>query len=204
MKVLWKEFTKMLVVSNPLFVVLLGFCPALAITTSLDSALGMTFGLTFCIFFTNTIVSLIRKWIPNVVRIPVFIVIGATFVTIVDLVFHSYVPAIWAVLGIYLPLITTNCILLGRAESFAQHNRVVAAIGDGLGAGIGFGLAIIIISFFRQLFGTGVLSILGHTIVTLPLLNEHPIGIFILPPGAFLVIGLLHALFRRTGVEKSE
>ena len=204
MKILWKEFSKMIVISNPLFVLALGNCPALAISTSLDSALGMTAALTFCMFFTSMIVSLIRRLVPNVVRIPIFVVIGATFVTIIDLVFHSYIPGIWALLGIYLPLITVNCNVLGRAEVFAQHHGVVASIGDGLGTGIGFGISIIIISFFRQLFGTGSLSLFGHELLTLPVLGEQPIGLFTLAPGAFLVIGLLHGLFRRVGVEKSE
>ncbi len=204
MKIFWKEFTKMLVISNPLFVVCLGNCPALAITTALDSALGMAVGLTFCLFFTSMIVSLIRRAIPNVVRIPIFVVIGATFVTIVDLTFHSYVPSVWALLGIFLPLITVNCNLLGRAEVFAQHNGVIASVGDALGTGVGYGFAIVIIAFFRQLLGSGTLSVLGHNLVTLPGLKEQPIGLLILAPGAFLVIGLLHGLFRRVGVEKSE
>ncbi len=204
MKRAWKEFTKGFVTSNPLFVICLGNCPALMMTIALDSAIGMAVGLAFVMFWTSMIVSVMRKIIPNVVRIPVFVVIGATFVTIVDLMFHGYVPAVWALLGIYLPLITVNCNVLGRAEVFASHNTVLPSIADGAGIALGFGLAMLIVAIPRVLLGTGSFTISGHTLFTLPVLHEQPIGLLVLPPGAFLVIGLLHALFRRIGVEKSE
>ena len=198
----WKHFIAGIVISNPLFVLALGFCPALAVSTSVDNALGMSVGVAFVLLGSNLIVSAIRKAVPNIVRIPVFIVIIATFVTVVNLVFHAYVPSLYESLGIYLPLIVVNCIILGRAEAFASKNPVTSSIADALGVSIGFLLALLIISFLRELLGTGSLSLFDTKLFTLPVLGEHPISLFILPPGAFLVIGLLLALFRRTGVLK--
>jgi len=199
-----KEFAKGIVISNPLFVLALGFCPALAVSVSLDNALGMSVGVAVVLLGSNIIISAIRKFVPNMVRIPIFIVIIATFVTIVNLVFHAYVPSLYESLGIYLPLIVVNCIILGRAEAFASRNPMVSSIADALGISIGFMLALLIISFIRQMLGTGSVSVFGFNLFTLPVLGEQPMVMFILPPGAFLVIGLLLALFRRMGVMKSE
>lgn len=204
MKRVWKEFTKGFVSTNPLFVLCLGNCPALMMTIALDSSIGMTVGLVFVMFWANLIISSMRRIIPNVVRIPVFIVIAASFTTIVDMTFHGYVPAIYALLGIYLPLITVNCNVLGRMEVFAQRNPILPSIADGVGIAFGFGLAMLMVAIPRVLLGTGKLTLFGANLLTLPILNEHPIGLLVLPPGAFLVIGLLHALFRRIGLEKSE
>jgi len=200
----WKELLKGLVVSNPLFIIVLGLCPALAISTSIDNALGMTAGVLFVLLGSNIIVSAVRKIVPNIVRIPIFIVIISTFVTVVLLVFQAYVPPLYAALGIYLPLITVNCIILGRAEAFASKNTIINSIGDAIGMALGFGLALLIISFFRELLGTGSLSVFGIHLFTLPVLGDHPLAMLALPPGAFLVIGLLLALFRRLGVVRSE
>jgi len=200
----WKEFAKGIIISNPLFILALGFCPALAVSTSVDNAIGMSVGVLFVLLGSNLIVSAIRKAVPNIVRIPVFIVIIATFVTVVNLIFHAYVPALYESLGIYLPLIVVNCIILGRAEAFASKNPVTSSIADALGVSIGFFLALFIISFLRESLGTGSLSVFGVELFTLPVLGEHPMTIFILPPGAFLVMALLLALFRRIGVMKSE
>ena len=200
----WKEFAKGIIISNPLFVLALGFCPALAVSTSVDNAIGMSVGVLFVLLGSNLIISAIRKAVPNIVRIPVFIVIIATFVTVVNLVFHAYVPSLYESLGIYLPLIVVNCIILGRAEAFASKNPVTSSIADALGVSIGFLLALLIISFLRELLGTGSLSLFGVDLFTLPVLGENPMTIFILPPGAFLVMALLLALFRRMGVMKSE
>ena len=200
----WKEFAKGIVISNPLFVLALGFCPALAVSTSVDNAIGMSVGVAFVLLGSNLIVSAIRKAVPNIVRIPVFIVIIATFVTVVNLVFHAYVPALYESLGIYLPLIVVNCIILGRAEAFASKNPVTSSIADALGVSIGFLLALLTISFLRELLGTGSLSLFGVDLFTLPVLGENPMTLFILPPGAFLVMALLLALFRRMGVMKNE
>lgn len=198
-----KELSKGLVVSNPIFILFLGLCPALAVSTSVDNALGMTAGVLFVLVGSNIIIATIRKIVPNMVRIPVFIVVISTFVTVVSLVFQAYVPALYAALGIYLPLITVNCIILARAEAFASKNTVFNSIGDAIGMGLGFGLALIIISFFREILGTGSISIFGTHLLTLPVLGEHPMAMLALPPGAFLVIGLLLALFRRMGVVRS-
>lgn len=200
----WKELSKGLVVSNPIFILFLGLCPALAVSTSVDNALGMTAGVLFVLVGSNIIIATIRKIVPNMVRIPVFIVVISTFVTVVSLVFQAYVPALYAALGIYLPLITVNCIILARAEAFASKNTIFNSIGDAIGMGLGFGLALIIISFFREILGTGSISIFGTHLLTLPVLGEHPMAMLALPPGAFLVIGLLLALFRRMGVVRSE
>ena len=200
----WKELAKGIVISNPLFVLALGFCPALAVSTSVDNAIGMSVGVAFVLLGSNLIVSAIRKAVPNIVRIPVFIVIIATFVTVVNLVFHAFVPSLYESLGIYLPLIVVNCIILGRAEAFASKNPVTSSIADALGVSIGFLLALFIISFLRESLGTGSVSIFGFKLFTLPVLGDNPMTLFILPPGAFLVMALLLALFKRMGVMKSD
>ncbi len=199
-----KHFIVGIVISNPLFVLALGFCPALAVSTSVDNALGMSVGVAFVLLGSNLIISAIRKAVPNIVRIPVFIVIIATFVTVVNLVFHAYVPSLYESLGIYLPLIVVNCIILGRAEAFASKNPITSSIADALGVSIGFLLALLIISFLRELLGTGSLSLFGVDLFTLPVLGEDPMTLFILAPGAFLVMALLLALFRKMGVMKCE
>ena len=199
-----KEFAKGIIISNPLFVLALGFCPALAVSTSVDNAIGMSIGVAFVLLGSNLIVSAIRKAVPNIVRIPIFIVIIATFVTVVNLVFHAYVPSLYESLGIYLPLIVVNCIILGRAEAFASKNSTLYSIADALGVSIGFFLALLIISFLRETLGTGSLTLFGTKLFTLSVLGEDPMTLFILPPGAFLVMALLLALFRRTGVMKSD
>ncbi len=198
----WKELTKGILISNPVFVLALGLCPSLAVSSSLDNALGMGVGVIFVLLGSNIIISLIRNVVPDMVRIPVFIVIIASFVTVIGLLFEAYVPTLYDSLGIYLPLIVVNCIILGRAEAFASRNRVLYSIADALGAGIGFMLALVLVSLFRQILGTGSLSVFGVEFFTLPVLSEHPMLFFILPPGAFLVIGLLLGLFRQLGVLK--
>ena len=200
----WKELAKGIVISNPVFILALGLCPTLAITNSVTNALGMSAGIMFVLLCSNIIISGIRKVTPVLVRIPVFIVIIATFVTILSLVFEAYIPPLYESLGIYLPLIVVNCIILGRAEAFASKNSVLLSTADGLGIGLGFAVALIIISFIREVPGTGSLEIFGRQLFKLPGLSSHPLTFFISPPGAFLVIGILLALFRWTGVIKSE
>ena len=197
-----KEFVKGLIITNPVFVLVLGLCPTLAISTSVGNALGMSLGVVIVLLGSNAIIAAIRRIIPNIVRIPIFIVIIATMVTIVNLIFHANFPDLYESLGIYLPLIVVNCIVLGRAEAFASKNPIVHAIADALGMAVGFMLALLMISSIRQTLGTGSLSVFGFHFFTLPVLGKHPITIFILPYGAFLVIALLMALFRRTGVMK--
>jgi electron transport complex protein RnfE len=199
-----KEFAKGIIITNPVFVLVLGLCPTLAISTSIDNALGMTLAVLIVLLGSNILIAAIRKYVPNITRIPIFIVIIATLVTVVNLIFHAYLPDTYEALGIYLPLVVVNCIILGRAEAFASKHTVVHSIADALGITVGFMLALLMISFIRQVLGTGGLSVFGIDLFTLPVLGEHPIAIFILPYGAFLVIGLLMGLFRRTGVMKSE
>lgn len=203
-KKFWREVLKGFVVSNPVFVLVLGLCPTLAITVSLDNALGMGAGVIFVLLGSNIMISLIRNITPQLVRIPVFIVVIATFVTILSLVFEAYIPPLYESLGIYLALIVVNCIILGRAEAFASKNPVMLSIADAIGEGIGFTISMIIVSFLREVLGTGQLTIFGRTLFSIPVLSESPLMIFIMPPGAFLVLGLLLALFRWVGVLKNE
>ena len=197
-----KEFIKGLIITNPVFVLVLGLCPLLAISTSIDNALGMSLAVLIVLLGSNAIIAAIRRFIPNIVRIPIFIVVIATMVTIVNLTFHANFPDLYESLGIYLPLVVVNCIVLARAEAFASKNPIVHSIADALGMSVGFMLALLMISFLRQVPGTGSLSVFGFHFFTLPVLGKNPIAIFILPYGAFLVIALLMALFRRTGVMK--
>ncbi|MBM3707352.1 MAG: RnfABCDGE type electron transport complex subunit E [Actinobacteria bacterium] len=203
-KKFWFEFLKGIVITNPVFVLVLGLCPTLAVTVSVDNAIGMSAGVIFVLLGSNIIISLVRNITPNMVRIPVFIVVIATFVTILSLVFEAYIPPLYESLGIYLPLIVVNCIILGRAEAFAQKSPVLYSIADALGIGVGFTISILIVSLLREILGTGKLSIFGSTLFSIPVLSESPLALFIMPPGAFLVLGLLLALFRWLGVLKNE
>jgi electron transport complex protein RnfE len=199
-----KEFAKGIIITNPVFVLVLGLCPTLAISTSIDNALGMTLAVLIVLLGSNILIAAIRNYVPNITRIPIFIVIIATLVTVVNLIFHAYLPDTYEALGIYLPLVVVNCIILGRAEAYASKHTVAQSIADALGMTVGFMTALLMISFIRQVLGTGSLSVFGVDLFTLPVLGEHPIAIFILPYGAFIVIGLLMGLFRRTGVMKSD
>ncbi len=199
-----KQFIAGIIIANPIFVLALGLCPTLAVSVTIDNGIVMSGAVIFVLVASGIVISSIRKLVPDMVRMPIFIVIIATFVTIIGLTLEAYLPAAHASLGLFLPLIVVNCIIMGRAEAFASKNQVVVSIADALGAGVGFAIALITISFFRELFGTGGLSVLGLDLFTLPVLGENPISLFILPPGAFLVIGLLLALFRWRGLLKSE
>jgi Na+-translocating ferredoxin:NAD+ oxidoreductase subunit E len=203
-KKLWREVLKGFVIANPVFVLVLGLCPTLAVTVSLDNALGMGAGVIFVLAGSNIIISLIRKITPQLVRIPVYIVVIATFVTILSLVFEAYLPPLYESLGIYLALIVVNCIILGRAEAFASKNAIMLSIADAIGIGVGFTISMLIVSFFREVLGTGQLTIFGRTLFSIPVLSDSPLTFFIMPPGAFLVLGLLLALFRWLGVLKNE
>ena len=203
-KKFWQELVKGIVLTNPVFVLILGLCPTLAVTTSVNNALGMGAGVIFVLLGSNAIIALIRKVTPNMVRIPVFIVVIASFVTILSLLFEAYLPPLYESLGIYLPLIVVNCIILGRAEVFASKNSVLLSIADGIGSGLGFTLALIIISFLREVLGTGSLVIFGSQLFSIPVLSVSPLSIFIMPPGAFIIIAILMALFRLLGVLKYE
>ncbi|MBN1415006.1 MAG: electron transport complex subunit E [Bacteroidales bacterium] len=187
-----KHFTNGLLKENPTFVFVLGACPTLAVTTSGINGLGMGAATTFVLVFSNIIIALLKSYIPNKVRIAAFIVVIATFVTIVDLVMKAFTPDLYKSLGIFIPLIVVNCIILGRAEAFAQKNRIWPSLLDGLGMGIGFTLAITMLASIREILGNG--SIFNFRLVGE---NASTILVFILPPGAFITYGLLIAVFNR-------
>lgn len=188
---------------NPIFVLMLGLCPTLAITTSLQNGIGMALAATFVLIGSNLIISALRKFIPEGVRIPCFIVVIATFVTIVDLVMAAYLPELHKQLGIFIPLIVVNCIILGRAEAFASKNPVHLSIADGIGTGLGFLLALVIISGIREFLGAG--SLFGMQLVRWADVKViKPAAIMILPPGAFLLIGLLLGAFAWGRMKKEE
>ena len=186
----WKVFIRGLWEEVPVFRLLLGLCPTLAVTTSLENGLGMGLATTCVLLGSNTVVSLVREYIPNKIRIPSFIVIIASFVTIVDLVMHGFTPDLHKALGIFIPLIVVNCIILGRAEAFASKNRLGHSLADAFGMGLGFTIALCILGAVREILGAGTLA--GFI-----LLPEafRPVLIMILPPGGFIVYGLLLAGF---------
>lgn len=188
-KSLYKEFTKGLIKENPVLRLVLGVCSTLAITTDARNAIGMGIATTFVLVCSNAVISLLRKVIPNRVRIPAFVTIIAGFVTIVQLFIKAYSPALDKALGIFLPLIVVNCIILGRAEMFASKNKVIPSIIDGLGMGAGYMAALLSMGIIRELLGSG-------TVFGLHVLSGimEPILIFILPPGGFFVFGMLIAV----------
>ena len=185
-------FNKGLWRDNPAFRLLLGLCPMLAVTTSAENGLGMGLATAFVLVCSNMVVSLLRKLIPAKVRIPAFIVIIASFVTVVQLCMEAYAYDMYKALGIFIPLIVVNCLILGRAEAFASKNGFVISIIDGLGMGAGFTLALFVLGAVREIFGSGTL--LG---VTLFGANFQPFLLMILPPGAFITLGLLLAGMNR-------
>ena len=178
--------------NNPTFRLVLGLCPTLAVTTSLENAIGMGLAATFVLVCSNVLVSALRKVIPAAVHIPCYIVIIATFVTAIDLLMQAYLPALSESLGIFIPLIVVNCIILGRAEAFASRNPVLPSLADGLGSGIGFTLALSLIATVREIAGAGTLTIWGDLVFKG--LNPGPVTLAILPAGGFIVLGLLLAL----------
>ena len=178
-----------LIKENPTFVLTLGMCPTLAVTTSAMNGLGMGLTTTAVLVLSNLIISILRKVIPNRVRIPAFIVIVASFVTMAQLLLEAYLPSLNESLGVYIPLIVVNCIILGRAESYAYHNPPIPSFFDGLGMGLGFSVALTIIGAVREILGTGALF--GHNIMPDSFV---PINIFVLAPGAFFVLAALTAV----------
>ena len=174
---------------NPVFVLVLGMCPTLATTTSVTNAIGMGLSTTAILTLSNLFISLLRNVIPDRMRMPSYIVVIASFVTIVDFLMEGFTPAMYASLGVYIPLIVVNCIIMGRAEAYAGKNAPIPAIFDGLGMGLGFTLALIAISAIREFFGAGTLAGIKVTPASF-----EPISIFVLAPGAFLVLAFLVAL----------
>ena len=177
---------------NPTFRIVLGMCPTLAVTTAVVNALGMGAAATFVLICSNVVISALRNFIPDKIRIPAFVVVIASFVTIVQLLMQGFLPDLYQSLGIFIPLIVVNCIILGRAEAFASKNPVFDSMLDGLGMGLGFTLAITVISTIREIIGNG-------TFLGIPLFGEAypPVLIFILAPGGFITLGLLMALVNR-------
>lgn len=187
MKSLFGEFTKGIFKENPIFVIVLGLCPALAVSTSLENAIGMGMAATFVLVSSNAIISAIRKIVPNKIRIPCFIVVIASFVTIVELIMAAYVPLLAKRLGIFVPLIVVNCIIMGRAEAFASRNKVLVSVMDGLGMGLGFTLALCLVAFVREILGSG--KLFGQIIFK----GFEPVSMMVLAPGALLTLGALIA-----------
>jgi electron transport complex protein RnfE len=182
-----KNFSKGLLKDNPVFVMFLGLCPTLGVTTSAINGLGMGLATTFVLVMSNLVVSLIKSQIPDKVRIPAFIVIIAAFVTVVEMVMKAYVPSLFDALGLFIPLIVVNCLVLGRAEAFASKNNIVTSVIDGLGMGVGFSLALTSLGAVREILGSG--AIFGFSF-----LEGDGMLLFILPPGAFIALGYLIVL----------
>ena len=188
----WKNFTKGLIKENPILVLLLGCCPTLATTTSAINGMSMGLATTFVLIMSNLVISLLKNFIPDKVRIPCFIVVIASFVTVVQLVMQAYVPAIYETLGLFIPLIVVNCIVLGRAEAFASKNPVWPSILDGAGMGLGFTFALTILGSIREILGSG--SIFNWRFLPE---DANTILIFVLAPGAFIALGYLIAIVNR-------
>ncbi len=182
-----KTFKNGLISENPTFVQVLGMCPTLAVTTSLSNGIGMGLSVTFVLMLSNILISMLRKIIPQKIRIAAYVVIIATFVTVVDLVLKAYIPSLSKSLGLFIPLIVVNCIILARAEAFASKNGVIKSAVDGLGMGLGFTVALSLISAVREILGSG-------TILGMSLGISSPAIIMILPPGGFLTLGIILGL----------
>ena len=176
---------------NPTFVLMLGMCPTLATTTSAINGLSMGLATMFVLICSNVVISLIKKLTPDMVRIPVFIVVIASFVTILQMVMQAYVPDVYAELGLFIPLIVVNCVILGRAEAFAAKNSTGASLMDGIGIGLGFTLGLTLLGICRELLGAG--SIFGFTLLP----ETYNMPMFVLPPGAFITLGFLVAIVNK-------
>ncbi len=185
-----KNFTKGFIKENPVFVLLLGLCPTLGVTTSAINGLGMGLATTFVLLGSNMVVSLIKNFIPDKVRIPAFIVIIASFVTIVELSMQAYTPALFDQLGLFIPLIVVNCLVLGRAEAFASKQKFTSSLIDGLGMGLGFSFALTILGGVREILGSGA-------IFNMKFMEADGMLVFVLAPGAFIALGYLIALINR-------
>lgn len=186
------NFTKGFLRENPILVLLLGTCPTLAVTSSAINGLGMGLATTFVLFMSNVFISVVKDFVPDKVRIPAFVVVIASFVTVVDLLMQAYTPGLSKQLGIFIPLIVVNCIVLGRAEAFAAKNTVFSSFIDGLGMGLGFAMALTVIGGIREMLGAG--SIFGYKFISE---GTDGILVFILAPGAFITLGFLIAILKK-------
>jgi electron transport complex protein RnfE len=191
-----RELTKGIIKENPTYVQVLGMCPTLAVTTSAINGLGMGLATTAVLTMSNVVISLIRKIVPDKIRIPIFIVVIASFVTMIDLLMHGFAYDLWKTLGLFIPLIVVNCIIMGRAESFASKHGVLDSMLDGLGVGLGFTGSLVLLGSVRELFGNG--TIFGYKVWELKIFLE------ILPPGAYITLGLLSALFTYIGIRRKK
>ena len=189
MKRIFERLYNGIIKENPTFVLMLGMCPTLAVTTSATNAIGMGLSTAAVLMMSNLMISALRKVIPDKVRMPAYIVIIASFVTIVQLLIQAYIPSIYETLGIYIPLIVVNCIILGRAEAYASKNSVIPSFFDGVGMGLGFTVALTILGGFRELLGAG--TVFGYQVMPA---SYEPIAIITMAPGAFFVLAMLTAL----------
>lgn len=188
----WQNFSKGFFKENAVFVLLLGMCPTLGVTSSAINGLGMGLATTFVLVMSNLVISLVKNLIPNKVRIPVFIVVIASFVTIVEMTMEAFVPSLFKALGLFIPLIVVNCLILGRAEAFAAKNNIKSSLIDGLGMGLGFAMALTMLGAIREILGNGSIfdiKFVGEDASTMLL--------FILSPGAFIVLGYLIAFINK-------
>ncbi len=195
MKEWLRVFKAGLSIDNPLTVLMIGLCATLAVSSQVEGSLFMGFAVIFVLGMSNALIAALRKVIPSQVRIPIFIVIIASFVTVVDLFMKAFFPPIYAVLGIWIPLIVVNCIILGRAEAFAYHNTVWLSIADGLGMGAGFSLVLVGLAFIREFFGAGKIEFMGATVLRMPEGYAAP-TILMMFPGAFILFGFVVAIVR--------
>lgn len=193
-----QEFTKGIVKNNAVFFLVLGLCPTLAVTTMVENALMMSLAFAFTLLSSNLIISAVKKFIPSEVRLPSYIVIIATMVTVVELLMAGYSPTIYERLGIFVPLIVVNCIILARAEAFASKRSIPDTFLDTAGVSLGFALAIVVVSVIRELSGFGRIIVFGYQIV--PTLTLSPVITMILPPGAFITIGVMLAILKHTRI----
>lgn len=200
---LFERLKNGIVTENPIFVQVLAMCPTLAVTTSVENALGMGLASTVVLIFSNMIISAIRKLVPDKIRIPAYIVVIASFVTIVDMLMQGYLPSLYSSLGIFIPLIVVNCIILGRAEAYASKNSIIPSIFDAIGMGLGFTVALFLIGTFREILGAG--QFLGIQIIPETI---KPASIMILAPGAFFTLGglmvILNAYNMKNAAKKGQ
>lgn len=202
-------FKKGITVENPIFGLLLGLCSALAITTTLTNAIGMGMTVTAVLLLSNIIISAIRNIVPSEIRIPVYIVIIASLVKCVQMLMNAYALSLYNSLGVFIPLIVVNCVILGRAESFASKNTIMDSIIDALGMGLGYTLAIVTISFFRQLIGTGGLELLNpfnseQVIFSVSIFKDYAVSLFSQPAGAFLTLGTIIGVIQTVSISKKK
>jgi len=195
-----KEFTKGFFSENPTFIVVLGLCPTLSVSTQVSNGLGMGLAATFVLFFSNIIISSMRKIIPDSIHIPAYIVIISTLVTLIQMFLQAYMPSLNEALGVYLPLIVVNCIILGRAEAFAKYRGVADSALDGLGMGLGLTMNLVFISLIREVIGNGTITLFPtknwNGVINIPLFGTYPVRVLAASAGALLLMGYLMPLFK--------